>query len=279
MAINREKVLEAAQKLIEKQKYDKAVLELRRIVEADPNDARTLHKIGELQAKQGLYAEAISTYETVGGLYTKDGFAQKAIAIYRLVRETIAAHLPQAAVRYGHIAPKLVELYRQIGLNNEALLLLHEIAAGLQNQQREAELIDVYRQTATLDAANPLPHLRLAEALSRARDVEGAVAAFGEAASLLVRAGRRDDAIQVIERLLHHRPDPAHARVCGELYLERNRPPHDAMQALTKLQICYQANPQDVEVLALIARTFDLIGQSGKAADIRREIARLGGGR
>ena len=50
MAINRDKVLEAAQKYVEKKKYDKAVAELRKLVEADPNDARTLLKIGDLRA-------------------------------------------------------------------------------------------------------------------------------------------------------------------------------------------------------------------------------------
>ena len=81
MAINREKVLEAAQKYVEKKKYDKAVQELQKLIEADPNDARTLLKIGDYQAKQGLHAEAISTYETVGKLYAHQGFALKAIAV------------------------------------------------------------------------------------------------------------------------------------------------------------------------------------------------------
>jgi lipopolysaccharide biosynthesis regulator YciM len=68
VAINRDKVLEAAQKFVEKKKYDKAVAELQKLIQADPNDARTLLKIGDLQQKQGAHADAISTYESVGNL-------------------------------------------------------------------------------------------------------------------------------------------------------------------------------------------------------------------
>ena len=51
MSIEREKILQAAQKYIEKKKYDRAIVEYQRIVQEDPNDARTLLKIGDLQAR------------------------------------------------------------------------------------------------------------------------------------------------------------------------------------------------------------------------------------
>jgi tetratricopeptide (TPR) repeat protein len=275
VAINREKILEAAQKLVEKKKYDKAVIELRRLFDADPHDVRTLHKIGELQAKQGLWAEAVDTHDSVGKLYSNNGFALKAVAVYKQVREMIAAHAPQLDERYGHIPPKLADLYQELGLNNEALIILSEVATRLQQQQKESEATDVYRKIAHLDSNNPIPHLRLAEALSRAKDVEGAVEGFRAAAALLVQLERRDDAIQVLERLLHHKPEPEQARICAELYLSRNRPPHDVTQALTKLQICYQANPRDVNALSLIAQSFEMLGQTAKAVEVRREIHRI----
>ena len=110
---------------------------------------------------------------------------------------------------------------------------------------------------------------------SRAKDIDGAVSAFRAASALLVTADRRDDAIQVLERLLHHRFEPDQARTCAELYLTRNRAPQDITQALTKLQMCFQANPRDVDSLTLIARAFDLLGQGQKAMDVRKEIARI----
>ena len=274
MAINRDKVLEAAQKYVEKKKYDKAVAELRKLVEADPNDARTLLKIGDLQAKQGIYADAINTYESVGKLYSHQGFALKAIAVYKQIREIIAKHVPQLEERYGHIAPKLAELYQQLGLTSDALAALDEVATRLQRQQKDQEAIDVFRKIVELDPTNPLPHLRLAEALSRVKDVEGAVYEFKTAASQLAGIGRRDDALKVLERLLHHKADPEQAKLCAELYLARSQP-QDGMQALAKLQICFQANPRDFDTLSLLARAFNAIGQGAKAIEVQKEMARV----
>jgi tetratricopeptide (TPR) repeat protein len=274
VAINRDKVLEAAQKYVEKKKYDKAVAELRKLVEADPNDARTLLKIGDLQAKQLLFPDAINTYESVGKLYANQGFALKAIAVYKQIREIIAKHVPQLEERYGHIAPKLAELYQQLGLTSDALAALDEVAMRLQRQQRDQEAIDVFRRIVELDPTNPLPHLRLAEALSRAKDAEGAVFEFKTAAAQLAGIGRRDDAIKVLERLLHERPDPEQAKICAELYLSRSQP-QDGMQALAKLQVCFQANPRDFDTLSLLARAFNAIGQGAKAIEVQKEMARV----
>ena len=274
MAIDRDKVLQAAQKFVEKKKYDKAALEYQKLVAEDPNDARTLLKIGDLQSKMEAYPDAIGTYERVGKFYASQGFALKAIAVYKQIRELIAKHAPQLEERYGHITPKLAELYQQLGLTSDALAALDEVATRLQRQNKDQEAIDILRKVVELDPTNPLPHLRLAEALSRMKDNEAAVAEFGLAASQLVRLGRRDDALKVIERLLHHRPDPAHARIAAELYLARNQQ-NDGMQALSKLQICFQANPKDLDTLALLARAFAAIGQAAKGIEVQKEMAKI----
>jgi tetratricopeptide (TPR) repeat protein len=120
VAFNRDKVLETAQKLVEKKKYDKAVEELRKLVQHDQNDARTLLKIGDLEVKQSKYTDAINTYERVGKLYAQQGFALKAIAVYKQIREIIAKHVPNEEEKYGHITPRLAELYQQLGLTSDA---------------------------------------------------------------------------------------------------------------------------------------------------------------
>src|SRR5262249_25048844 len=124
MSVDREKVLATAQKFVEKKRYDKALAEYRKLVERDPNDARTLLRIGDLQAKMEQYADSIATYERVGTYYAKQGFALKAIAVYKQVRELIAKHVPQLEERYAHITPKLAQLFQQLGLVSDALAAL-----------------------------------------------------------------------------------------------------------------------------------------------------------
>jgi tetratricopeptide (TPR) repeat protein len=274
VAIDREKVLVAAQKYVEKKKYDKAVAEYQKVIQEDPNDARTLLKVGDLQSKMEAYADAVTTYEKVGKFYASQGFALKAIAVYKQIREIIAKHVPQLEERYGHITPKLAELYQQLGLTSDALAALDEVATRLQRQNRDQEAIEVFRKIVGLDPTNPLPHLRLAEALSRIKDNDGAVTEFGLAAAQLSKLGRRDDAIKVLERLLHHKPDNTQARAAAELYLARNQP-NDGMLALAKLQICFQADPRNFETLGLLARAFNLIGQAAKGIEVQKEMARI----
>jgi tetratricopeptide (TPR) repeat protein len=276
VAINREKLFDSALKYAEKRKFDKAIAELRRITDVDPNDTRALQKIGDFQIRLGQVNDAIDTYEALGKIYAQGGFVPRAIAVYKQIMEMLATQPPQVAVRYGHIAPKLAQLYREAGHGAEALTLFEHIVKSLQHQSREAEALEPMRAICEIDAQNPLQHLRLAEALIRHRDLEGAVTAYKSTASILAQADRRDDAIQVLERLLQHKPDAEAARTCAELYLARARPPHDGLAALGKLQMCVQANPRDVEVLGMVARAFEIAGERDKAMAVRRQLQQMG---
>lgn len=272
--IEREKTLQAAQKYIEKKRYDRAIAEYQRIVQDDPNDARTLLKIGDLQARLSAYPEAIATYDRVGQYYSSQGFALKAIAVYKQIRELIKKHAPDLADRYGHIVPKLAEIYTQLGLTSDALAAYDEVATRLQRAGRDREAIEVFSKMVGLDAQNPLPHLRLAEARCRVQSLDEAIESFWAAAELLLSLERRDDALKVIERILHFKVDARYAWVAAELYLQRGTR-EDGLQALTKLQVCFQADPKNLDTLGLLAQAFTLIGQEAKAIEVYKEMARI----
>jgi tetratricopeptide (TPR) repeat protein len=274
VAIDREKILGLAQKYVEKKRYDRAIAEYQKVIQEDPNDARTLLKVGDLQLKMEDYSGAIATYERVGKFYASQGFSLKAIAVYKQIREIISNRAPKLEEKYAHVTPKLAELYQQLGLTSDALAALDDVATRLQRQGREQEAIEVFRKVVELDPSNPLPHLRLAEALLRSKDVDGAAAEFAVAAAQLTSLGRRDDALKVFERLLQHKPDPAQARAAAELYLSRNAT-NDGLQALAKLQVSFQANPRDLDTLGLLARAFNHIGQAAKAIEVQKEMARI----
>jgi tetratricopeptide (TPR) repeat protein len=175
-------------------------VEYQRIVQEDPNDARTLLKIGDLQARLSAYPEAIATYDRVGQYYAAQGFALKAIAVYKQIRELIKKHAPDLADRYGHIVPKLADIYTQLGLTSDALAAWDEVATRLQRAGRDRDAIEVFRKMVELDAGNPLPHLRLAEACCRVQSLDEAIESFWTAAELLLNLERSDDALKVVER-------------------------------------------------------------------------------
>ncbi len=274
MAVDREKVAQTAQKLVEKKRYDKAVEEYQKILAEDPRDVRTLLKVGDLRLKAEQYPDAITTYETVGQFYLQQKALPKALAVYKQIREIIRKHVPHLEDRFGHVVPKLAEIYSQLGYMGDALATYDELSARLSAAGRERDVIDVFRKVADLDPGNPLPLLRLADAYMRVRDIDSAIEKLGQAAEILLKLGRRDEALKVVERLLQHRQEPQFCRLAAEIYLERAGP-NDGMAALTKLQIAFKDNPRDLETLGLLARAFDVLQQGPKAVEVLKESARI----
>ncbi len=274
MAINREKILLEAQKLVDKKRFDKAIAEYQKVVADDPNDVRTLLKVGDLFLRMQQFAEAIATYDRVAQYYSVQGFSVKAVAVFKQMREIIQKHAPHLEDRFGHIVPKLAELLTQLDLRSDALAYYDEWAARLQTAGRERDAIDIFKKIVSLDAQNPVSHLRLADAYAKVRDFDGASVEFGEAAELLLRIGRRDDALRVVERLLQYRQEARFARLAAEIHLERGQP-QDGMAALTKLQIAFKENPRDLETLSLLSRAFEALGQPAKSVEVQKEACRI----
>lgn len=274
MAFDREKTLQAAQKYIEKRKYDRAILEYQKVVEHEPTDARTLLRIGDLQARLGAHAEAIATYDRVALYYANRGFSLKAVAVLKQISELIDRHAPQLADQYGHVGPKLAQIYADLGLTQDALATYDAAARRLQDRGRDRDAVEIIRRMVALERSNPLPYLRLAEALCRVSRVEEAVEHFWSAAQLLSQLGRPDDALKVLERILHFRQDVRAARVAAELYLTKNTR-EAGLSALSRLQLCFESDPRDLETLALLARAFDVIGQPSKGVEVYKEMVRI----
>ena len=83
MAIDKTKVAQNAQKLVQKGQLDKAIKEYQLLVDADPKDIRSLLKIAELYGKLNLKADSIKTFRKVADQYNKSGFYTKAVAVLR----------------------------------------------------------------------------------------------------------------------------------------------------------------------------------------------------
>jgi tetratricopeptide (TPR) repeat protein len=274
VAVDREKVVQAALKYAEKKRYDKAIAEYQRILAEDPNDARILLKVAELQTKGEMFPAAIETYERVGKLYSQQGFAQKAVAVYNQLRELLARHAPQLEDRYGGVPFELARLHQQLGHVADAIFIWEQIATKHLKSGHELDAAEAFKKLVELDGNNPLHRLRLAETLARSRNVEGAIGQFRAAAELLLQLGHLDNALKVYDRLLQIRPEPAVAKQAAMLFLERNQG-NDAMMALAKLQIAFKANQKDLETLAMLARSFEQLNQPEKAIEVYKEQVRL----
>jgi len=85
LGIDKENVLDAAQKYILKGQLKKAITEYLRLVEADPQDKRLHLKLGDLYLKSGEEDKAIQAYLKVATLYAEDDLNFRAISIYKKI--------------------------------------------------------------------------------------------------------------------------------------------------------------------------------------------------
>ncbi len=264
MSVDRTKVLEAAQKHLSKGNYDKAISEYRKIVQSDPSDVRTWLKIGDLYTRKGSRSEAIETYARVATHYGEQGFFSKGLAVYKQILKLDPTRLD--------IQLKLAEMYEMLDLVGDALSTYEHVAAGYARSGDMARAVATLQKMTSLDPENIPVRIKCAEALSKAGKTNEAAAEFEAGARLLKEQGRIDDYIKVAERLLYHRPaDVAIARELSQLYLERS----DPKRALSKLQLCFKADPKDIATLELLAEAFNQLGQLPKTVSVYKEVARI----
>ncbi|MDX9999682.1 MAG: tetratricopeptide repeat protein [Polyangia bacterium] len=262
MAINKNKVIAAAQKFVQKGQLDKAIREYLRVVEEEPGDVRTWLKIGDLQLKVGASGDATATYLKVANTYSQEGFYLKAVAVYkqvlRLQPEFVEVHF------------KLAALNKQLGLISDARRQLETAFQLLVKAGRTEESHQVLSAMVEMDPENVAARIRLAEVHSKEKRVEEAIAEFTRAADVLRSSGRTDDFLRVAERIIWHKADNIpFIKEVASLYLERQ----DPRRALQKLQVCYKADEKDTETMALLVKAFIALEQPEKAVTILKVLA------
>lgn len=261
---NKNKIINQAQKFIQKGQWDKAIKELQKLVAEDPSDVRTLLKLGDVFAKKGDREQATKVYKQVAESYSEQGFFLKAVAVYKQILKHDQKNL--------EVTLKLAELYEHLGLTSEAMVQ-YQVASQIHDETGNSrEALDVLKRMVELDAENVASRIKLAESYSRENMVGDAIEQFQRAAEILKRQGRVDDYIKVAERLVYH--DPNRLEVIKELaniYISRG----DTKRGLAKLQLCFKAQPRDVETLTLLAGAFRDLGQLQKTVFVYRELARI----
>ena len=261
--MDKNKVIESAAKLIAKGQLEKAVKEFQRVLDVDPDDVRILQKLAELYQKMQRREEAADCFEKVAKTYAAQGFYLKAVALYKQVLKVVDRI---------EVNVRLAELYQQLGLVGDATKEWQNVAAYYEKVGDLKSSLDTLKKLVDLDPDNVAARIRLGEQYARQDNLVEAVAELRRAAAYLQRNGRQDDYIRVAERISHlDQGDVALARELAENYLSRG----DSKRALAKLQICFKANPRDLQTLQMLARAFQELGQVSKTVSVLKELARV----
>ena len=138
LGIDKEKILEIAQKYILKGQSKKAIKEYLKLVEATPEDKRLHLKLGDLYLKNAEEDKAIQEYLHVANLYGEEDLNFRAISIYKKILS---------------INPKLIEAFRQIA----KLYLKEGLGGSAKNYYQSILEIDPHHREA-LTALESIEH-------------------------------------------------------------------------------------------------------------------------
>src|SRR5436305_8092364 len=194
MAIQREQVVQTAEKYVQRGKIEPAIREYRKLLADNPNDINTLNRIGDLYARIQRIDEAVDFFMQIAEQYSTEGFFVKAIAIYKKIIKLDPTRL--------EVYEKLAELYHKQGLVNEARTQYQVLADYYQKHDNAASAIAIYQKMADLEPNNPSYHVKLAEIYQRQQLTEKAMAEYRVIAEMMIAHGRAQDAAQVYERAL-----------------------------------------------------------------------------
>ncbi len=192
MAISRDKVLRTAEKLVQKGKIEQAIREYEKLLQANPNDANTINRVGDLYGRLGRIDDAIQLYEKIADYFTQDGFTAKAIAILKKIN--------RLAPQRVDIFERLAELYLKQNLVVEAKNQYEMLARWFEKEGDTKNAIRIQKRLLELEPGNYPVRLHLADALMKLGESEEAMAEYTLLGKLLLDTGKLDEA----ERLYHH---------------------------------------------------------------------------
>lgn len=190
MSFDKGKAMRNAERFVAQGKIRAAIAEYRGVVDNDPRDIATLNMLGDLHAKNSEKREAVSCYMQVAEHYNKQGFAQKAIAIYN----KISRIQPDSI----EVSTKLAELHKGKGSLSEARSHYTTLAEHYQKHGRRLEALAMYKQIALLDPNNTEVCINLADSYIREGQRDDAVEAFAEAGARFSRQGKHEEAIRAL---------------------------------------------------------------------------------
>jgi pilus assembly protein FimV len=194
MAVQREQVVQTAEKYVSRGKIEPAIREYRKLLTDNPNDINTLNRIGDLYARIQRIDEAVDFFTQIAEQYATEGFFVKAIAIYKKIIKLDPTRL--------EVYEKLAELYHRQGLVNEARTQYQVLADYYQKHDNAASAIAIYQKMADLEPNNPSYHVKLAEIYQSQQLIEKAMNEYRVIAEMMIAHGRAQDAAQVYERAL-----------------------------------------------------------------------------
>lgn len=261
MVFDKTKAMRNAERYLAQGKLQSAIGEYKLVVANDAKDFGTLNMLGDLYTKNAETTHAVRCYTTVAEHYSKQGFAQKAIAIYNKITKLQPASID--------ITTKLADLYKLKGSINEARVHYKTVAEHYEKQGQKLDALETRKQIASLDPKDTSIYLSIASAYLEENQKEEAADAFVEAGARFAKKSEHSEAIAALEKALDLRPyDPKVLAAFVQSHFACGTP----AIAAERLANAHAEQPHDRDILQLL---IDCQIEAGDTAEAEKSLISL----
>ncbi len=194
MAFDKKNAMRNAERYLSQGKTRSAINEYKQVVRHDSRDFVTLNILGDLYVKDNDESSAVKCYNAVAEHYSKQGFAAKAIAVYKKINR-IRPNIPE-------INEKLAGLYRERGAYADAKSHYESLAKHYETIGRKGEALEIWKQVAEIDPNNTDVYNNIAESYLREGNKAEAAEAYTLLGKRLENLGRPAAAVDAFQRTL-----------------------------------------------------------------------------
>lgn len=263
--LNKDKILEAAKDFVVQGKFDKAIREYEKLLQADPADMRVKLRLAELFAKRRQVPQAIRSYREVADRYTHEGFYLKAVTVLKNILRLNPSLID--------VNQALAELYEKMGLNKDAAGQYEILASAFEQQGKFAEALQIREKLVTLFPEKGAYRIRLAEAYQREEKKEEAITQFEILARQYEKEKKEADRlIDLYEKIIPHRPEnKAMFTALIDLYFQKK----DFRSAVKWLEQKKGQVEGDIHLLELAGQMYGKLNQLETARGKYQQLAAL----
>ena len=263
MAVDKEKVLDSAQKYADKNQFEKAIKEIQKISDSCGNDCRVLLRLATYYEKAQHYPESIDTLKHVATIYRTQGAYQKALAVLKQAQKLDPGNI--------ELTLEAAELYGSLSLPHEAISQLSACLSQCEGQP-ESELYGrVLQMMVRLDSENVQTRMKYAQYLINVQhDQEGAVRQYSLALAQLYSKEKFVDYVQTAREYLKLASEDADViKRLAEIYMKMNRF-NDAVVIMSDLH----ADKRTQEIHELLVKCFQQLRRPRDAVYELKLLAR-----
>lgn len=251
---NKQKLLESAQKNIKKKQLPRAIKDLQKVVEIDPRDIRSRQRLAELYVKTNKPGEAFEQYDAVAKYFASNGFYLKAIAIYKQMQRLDSSQIS--------IFNRLAELNEKQGLIGNALAELRHLVGYYEKNDMIADAIKTLEKMRDLDVGNINVQVKLAEVYANNDRIDDGLAEFKEVLKQLDEKQDYDKILRLYKMFLPIFPQNNDLQKGLALTLFEKG---ELTKGISILQLLLRNNPDDIEILSLLAVAYENQGDNKNA--------------